>query len=585
MIRALRVALLGLVLGTAACNGCNGCNGEKNEEVAPAPAPAPAPESLLADAYVISPNPSWSKLQRGVGGAVGILPATLPSIVAMAADLDPRIASELDGGAPMFGSVAGDPAAPAFCIAMKLVDPRRARMILTDGESARYTIREDGGLTHLVAKAPPSAERKPAAAALTSNGYVVVGKLPEDLGKLAAYTTRTLPSRPLPNEGAVVIDVPRSAVSNLLAPKLEGGWSDLKAFLLAQDDRTRREHGGRAPDFGDPKAIVAALDAVVGRRIAVFRDLERVRLAFDVDESAVLVSATLTPAAGDGPAKKWVQAMRVGDAANVLGLPASSVVALSTRDTEEDRASQAGELEKAVASSLGDRLKEPDAKRLHDVLDDWTKGRDETLAISYLGGEPSGTLVTTRARDGEAANRAVRTAIDLTRAAPFKELLRVQDVTTATEDIPGFGKAQIATIAREAKKPAAPPFAVREARDGGATTKSGAAVTTKSGVAWSTESGSVLVAIGDDPLVTLKAGVRPERKLRDDPLVARFAANIGDTASTIFVGQPLRLDAKRADQAAAPIAIAVTRKGGDAVLRMDVSDALLRELSRNFLGF
>ena len=568
---------MGLVLGTAACNGCSG---EKKDAAPAAPAPVPAPESLLADAYVISPNPSWSKLQRGVGGAVGILPATLPSIVAMGADLDPRIAAELDGSAPMFGAVAGDPASPAFCIAIKLVDPRRARMMLTDGESARYTAREAGPVTHLVAKAPPAdREKKAAAAALTSNGYVVVGKLPEDLEKLAPYTTQTLPSRELPKEGAVVIDVPRSAVTNLLAPKLEGGWSDAKTFLLGQDERMRREHGGRAPDFGDPKAIVAALDAIVGRRIAVFRDLERVRIAFDVDESAVLVSATLTPVAGDGPAKKWIQGMRVGDAANVLGLSASSVVALSTRDTDDDRAAQASEMEKAIASSLGDRLKEPDAKRLHDLFDDWTKGRDEALAVSYVATEPAGTLLTTRARDGEAANRAVRTAVDLTRADPFKELLRVQDVTTATEEIPGFGKAQIATITRERKK--APPALGARERDAGA--PKGAAA--KSGVAWSTESGNVVVAIGDEPLLTLKAGVHPDKKLRDDPLVARFAASVGDTASTIVIGQPLRLDPRRADPSAAPIAIALGRKGGDAVLRLDVSDALLRELSRTFLGF
>lgn len=569
VVRALRVACLGLVLETASCNGCSG---EKKEVVPAAEAPAPTPDGLLADAYVVSPNPSWSRLQRGVGGAVGILPATLPSIVAMAADLDPRIGAELDGSAAMFGSVAGDPAAPGFCVAIKLVDPRRARLMLTDAETGRYTVRESGGVTHLVPKAPPAENRKPAAAALTGNGYVVVGKAPEDLEKLAGYTTRTLPARELPKEGALVVDVPRSAVANLLAPKLEGGWNDLKTFLLGQDERMRREHGGRAPDFGDPKPIVGALDAIVGRRIAVFRDLERVRLSFDVDDAAVLMTATLTPVAGDGPAKKWIDGMRVGDAATVLGLSASSVVALSMRDTDEDRAAQASEMEKAVASSLGDRLKEADANRLHDVFEDWTRGRDETLAISYLEGTPSGTLITTRARDGEAASRAVRSAVDLTRAAPFKDLLRVQDVTTATEDIPGFGKAQVATIARETKKTTG--------------TKRSAGTVAKSGVAWSTESGSVVVAIGDEPLATLKSGVRPEKKLRDDPLVARFAANIGETASTIVVGQPLRLDGRRgADLAAAPIAIALTRKDGSAVLRLDVSDALLRELSRTFLGF
>src|SRR5690606_16948699 len=149
-------------------------------------------------------------------------------------------------------------------------------------------------------------------------------------------------------------------------------------------------------------------------------DLERVRFALDVTDDAVHLTSTLTPVAGDGPAKKWVQAMRVGDAAALLGLPARSLVALTMRDTEEDRAAQAAEIEKAIASSLGERLKEPDAKRVHDALDDWTKGRDETLAVAYSTDEPAGTFVTTRARDAEAASRAVRSFVDLTKVSPFK---------------------------------------------------------------------------------------------------------------------------------------------------------------------
>lgn len=582
--------MLALALG-----GCSSC--EKKDEKAEAPEiPVAAPADLLADVYAISPNTSWSKLQRGIGGAVGILPATLPGIIGFMADMDPRIANEIDGGAPIYGVLAGDPAQPAFCIAMKLVDPRRAKMLLTDGETAVFNTREEPsvpgqpGLTHLVPKVrvERADKKEPAVAALTSNGYITVGKIPADLSKLAPYATRTLPGRPMPKDAAIVADVPRSAVEKVLAPKLEAAWTDAKGFLLDSDERMRGERGGRAPDFGDPKAIVAALDAVVGRRIAVFRDLERVRFALDVSEDALVLNATLTPVAGDGPAKKWVSAMRVGDAAALLGLPNTSLVAISLRDTEEDRAAQAAEMEKAIASSLGERLKEPDAKKVHDALDDWTKGRDETLAIAYSIDEPTGTFVTTRARDAEAANRSVRSVVDLTKASPFKEMLHVKDVTMSSEDVPGFGKVQIAKIAREATVRAPPPGLNTRypgARPDGGAPMAPALTAPPAGVAWSTEGGTVALALGAEPMVTFKTSARPEKKLRDDPLVARFTTNVGATASTFIVVQPLRWDAKRAHLGAAPIAAAVSRKEGDAVVRLEISDLLLREMSRYFMGF
>jgi hypothetical protein len=590
VIRVARAALPRLALAVVlALGGCSSCE-KKDDKTTIPEVPVAAPADLLADVYAISPNTSWSKLQRGIGGAVGILPATLPGIIGFMADMDPRIANEIDGASPIYGVLAGDPAHPGFCIAMKLVDPRRARLLLTDGETAVFNVREEPsasgqpGLTHLVPKTriERADKKEPAAAALTSNGYITVGKIPADLSKLAPYATRTLPSRTMPKDAAIVADVPRSAVATVLAPKLEGAWADAKGFLLVEDERMRGEHGGRPPDFGDPKAIVAALDAVVGRRIAVFRDLERVRFALDVNDDAVVLNTTLTPIAGDGPAKKWVKEMRVGDAAALLGLPSTSLVALSLRDTEEDRAAQAAELEKAIASSLGERLKEPDTKRLHDALDDWTKGRDETLAVAYSIDEPTGTFVTTRARDAEAANRAVKSVVDLTRASPFKEMLRVKDVTMTSEEVPGFGKVQVAKLAREMPVAHKPPQGLKAPPgDAGVAMMSAP----PAGVAWSTEGGTVSLALGTEPLVTFKTSARPDKKLRDDPLVARFTTNVGATASTFVVVQPLRYDSKRAHLGAAPVAAAVSRKDGDAIVRLEVSDLLLRELSRYFMGF
>jgi hypothetical protein len=550
-----------------------------------------APEGLLCDLYVAAPNASWTKLQRGIGGAVGILPATLPGLVVALLDLDVALSNELDGTSPMYGAVAGDPADPGLAIAMKLVDARRARGLLAErgGDTARYTAKEaPGGMTLLL----PSANRAGAsgsetdrqfafALAITKNGYLLVSRRSDDLGRLGPYVTRTIPARPAP-QTSVALDVPRSALQTQLKPRLEAFWKDGKSFLLGEDKRMRAERG-RAPDFGDPAAIVAALDSILARRVAIMGDLEHIRVAVDITDDAAIATATLTPVSDPAnQARKWVDGLKLGDASAVLGLPATSALALSTRDGEAERAEQAKAFEQAVASSLGSRLKDPE--RLHDVVDSATKARDEVVALAFAHDDPSGLVVRAPVRDVEAANRAIRGAFDLARAEPFKDLLHVKNVTSASEELPGLGKVDLLTMSRIVMCPPGQSEGLSRppTRDAGAP-----AAATKSsdvGVAWVVDQKTIALAAGSEPLVTLKLGTK-DRKLGDEPALKRFVTSLSSDASTVLIVQPLRLDPKRANLPAAPIGIALGRKDGSAFVRFDVSDGLLREAARWQMGF
>lgn len=567
----------------------------------PAEPPLPAPEGLLADVILPSPNASWGKLQRGIGGAVGILPASAGGIICAAAGLDPFVASEIDGAAPAFGAVAGDPTDAGYVIALKLLDLRKARGVLVDGDTARYTPRENGDITELLPKGQDRGA--PVVVGLSSNGYLLIARRSADLGRLSPYVTRTLARRELPAEGAVVLDVPRAALGSVVKPKLDDIWATAKSFLLAEDDRMRRDHGGRAPDFGDPKAIVGAADAWVVRHIAVVGDLEKMRIALDVIDDGVSVVATMTPAAGGGPASTWTESMKVGDVAPLASLPATSAVALMMRDGEEARAEQARELEKAVTSALGQRLAEADAKKLHDVLEDATKARGDVLVSSLVWDEPQSLSLRGPVRDAEAQARSLRGATELARVAPFKELLRVRDVTTSTEDVPNLGKASIVTVAREpAREPArravASPPSYPSSRGGDGGAPSGAAwgidagapapprraKKDELGLAWIIEGGALTLTTSDTPVATLSAMARPERKLVDEPAVARSLSALGSNSSAVLVVQPLRFDATRANLPAAPLVIALGRKEKKATLRVDVANGLLRELARRQMG-
>jgi hypothetical protein len=538
----------------------------------------------LCDLYVTVPNSSWGKLQRGIGGAAGILPATLPGVIVALSEVDVALGDELDGTAPMYGVAAGDPADPAFALAIKLVDPRRARGLFAEGDTARYTGKQAAGMTLLVPnRASPRDHRFEVA--ITNNGYLLMGKTAADLTRLGPYTTRTLPSRPLPAESAAALDVPRSALQTLLKPKLESLWKEGKAFLLAQDERMRAERGGRAPDFGDPAAIIAALDAVLSPRVAIVGDLDHVRVALDIVDDAAVLTATLAPASGPAnEARNWIDSMKLGDAAPVLSLPAATALAFSTRDGEPERVEQAKTLERAIASSLGPRLKDPG--KLHDVVEAMTKARDDSFALALDLDEPSGLLLRFPVRDANAQNKAIRGVFDLTRAEPFKDILHVRDVKSATELLPGLGKVDVLTLVRgDAPKPGARSNAGgprRAAPDAGAPPGKPPA---GFGAAWAIDHNALALALGPEPVVTLKINGKPDKRLADEPALRRFTTALGSNASTIIIGQPLRLDPKRANLPTAPLGIGVGKKGSDAFVRVDIPTGLLREAVRWQMGF
>lgn len=583
MKRLARLAALAAALAAASCGGCDK-KGDEPGATRQAEAPVPAPDGLLADLVVGAPNGTWMRLQRGVGGAIGILPAEVGGLVAIGLGLDPAFAREIDGAAPAFGVLAGDPAEPGWAFALKLVDLRRARGVLADGDAARFTAREAGGLTELVPKgnAPPQGTTF----GVSRGGYLLVARTPADLARLGPYASRTLPSRALPGEGSVVVDVPRASIEARIKPKLDTLWEGAKTYLLAQDERSRREHGGRAPDYADPQAIVSALDALVSKRLALVGDLERVRVVFDVGEDAALLVATMIPRGDGGPAAKWIGGMRTGDAADVLAMPAVSAIALTTRDAEGDRQEQAREVERAVTISLGARLAEADAKRLHEIVEDWTRARGETIGLAALWDEPRGMFLRGAVRDGDAAGRAVKGLLDLARVSPFKDALRVREVATTIDDAPPLGKVQVATITRDTRDAGKPR---RSSRGAGSKTADAGAPRDEArstlGLAWVVEGGALDVSTGPEPVFTLRHGAKPDKKLADEPAVVKALEPLGATASTIVVAQPLRFDPTRANLPTAPLVLGVGRKDKEAFVRVDVSSGVLRELARLLMMF
>jgi hypothetical protein len=514
----LAIVVLAVVLRPRSCESKPSPPDATVTEVAP-------PADLLAEIVLPSPNATWSKLQRGIGGAVGILPMTVPGLLVTLADLDPALGAELDGTSPLYAIVAGT----KIAIAMRLVDARRARSLLGD-----------------------AGPKKDFAFVLTEDGWAVVARTRSEIDALAPYLTKTLPARPVP-AGAIVIDV----VGPALASVLGDAWNRGKAYLEAQDARMRAERG-RAPDFGDPAAILRALDGIVRARLAVLGDVKRAHLVVDVDADGIIANGTIAKPTGEALA--WAKAMSVGDASELRALPASAALAIAMRDDEASIRAQGESLRSFVTTAF--RPKDPAV--LDRAVTLATKARGETSAVAVLLDEPQGAFLESAVRDKDAADGALRAIAEL--AASFKELLRVREPTITTQEQAELGPVSVASFARTSK-----------GRDAGAAAPPLAA-------AWSIKEGTARIGLGLEPVVTMRLAAR-EKKLGDEPSLSKFLAAIGADASTIVVAQPLRVDPKRAALPTAPLAIAVGRRGDDVFLRAEAGFPVLREVARWQVGF
>jgi len=582
----LRCVLLALVLlGLIGCQGC-GC-GKSDAALDAATAsepPVPPPEGLLAEAVVVDPNVTWGKVQRGTGGALALMPMNLGGLATSLASLDPTLGSEIDGTAPAFGAVAAGPSgieSVSYAVAIRLLDERRTRGTLFDGPNARYTARDTSAGTLLVPKGGTGAATPlPVAAAVARGGFLLLARNEADLVRLGPYVSRTLSARPLPS-GSVAVDVPHSAFSGPISPYLASLWSSFRADMEQQDARMREAHGGKVPDFGDPRAIVEMGDAFVKDKIGILGDLERARIVIDPSDDGMRIVATFVPLAGDGPAARTIRAMRVGNAAPLLDVPKGSSTALLLRSDADERRENAHDVSLAVAKALGDRIDPDGREKLEHALADWSKGRGDFLSVSWLGlgfaDARSGVLVHAPATDAESASRALRSLVGLGEKPAFKgpleTFLQVRQISTSQVDVPGLGKVELSAITRgPSKKGGEPPK--------------------KAGVAWrvygaapgSADGAQIDVAMAEDPIALLREPSENAGKAGDDPDFASAVKRLGSDVTSALVVRRTALDPARAG---AGLALVLTwgREGSDARAYLEASHALTREAIRRAGGF
>ncbi len=521
-----------------------------------------APEDLLADGVAISPNTTWSRIQRGVGGALGLMPQTMGSVMCSLAGIDLALGGEIDGASPAYFAVAGDVDAPSWVLVAKLVELRKARGVLLESETAKYTGREEGSMTVLVPRGAGAGAPSGLGVAVTRSGYLVVGSDAAALQKLGPYATRNLP-REAPPKAAVHADVKPKALSGKLRPLLERRWQALMLDLLAEDGKMRAAHAGRPPDFAEPKAIVAVADGLVQRRLAAFGAIDKLRLDLEATDEDVHLAIEVEGGATPG----GLSPMTVGSTSPLLEVPKDAIAALLTRSQPDERAADAKEIEAALTSALGPRLPEAEGKKLRAAIDGFARGRGDALTLVALGGERKAKGLVLRTpvstQDAELARRSVSDAADLLRAPVFKDPLRLKSVSRSSGEAKGVGKCDVLEVLIEGK---------------------GKLPDTKVGLAWESEGGTLCAALGDAPLELVARVSHPEQKLSDEKTLAAYVDALGKEASFVLLAQPFLVDQSKPVPTAPAVLAWGTRGANARWVRVDVSDRVLRELMKKQLG-
>jgi len=573
------LALLGFTVpGVGGCGTCGTPSGSGAAvDAAQAEAmdpPVPAPEGLLAEAWLRAPDATWSKIQRGVSGAVALLPPTVGELACAFAGLDSPLSQLLDGKATAY-LVLGDGGAagpPAWVVALPLTSSAAAATMLFDGGDAasakpRYTARDVGGMRLL-----SSADRPPtvtAALARGSPGWLVLASGEADLARLGPYAVRTMPTKAAPSEvAALVADVPQAALAGALSSWVGARWGQTRAWLEARDDEQRSKHGGRAPDFGDPRPVVAALDRVVKGRSALLAQARTAHLVIDAGDDDVHAELLVTPGADEASAG-LLGSMTPGDARPLDDVPADAALAVLVREGSQARTEDATALMAMLDQALGDRLHEDDARALHTAITDWVRARGDWWTGALAWGDRDaarGLWVRAPATTADESMHAVRELVDLSHRRPLQDLLATSlhlgPASVTSVDTPPLGKVSLATFVDLAASPRKPDA-------------SGAL-----GVAWGMHDSELLVAAGPMAPQLLLTESAPPKRLGDDPRSAGVLAALGSNVTLAVFAQPLRFEAAHAADSSAPAVIAWGRKGDGLWGRLDLADTLLRELLR-----
>src|SRR5690606_16208754 len=165
-------------------------------------------------------------------------------------------------------------------------------------------------------------------------------------------------------------------------------WRAYEVELKAAEQQARKQQGGRAPDFGEPSAVQAALAGGVDAVLALLDSTRELRVGVVSGDDTWSLRAKLTPG-NSGAAHDLVLEQVTGSAEPLTRLPNNTQLVLLTRSSAKERAKSAAELAGQLKALFGARLSEEEQARLTRGLSLLAGGRgDATMLGLVLGSDP-----------------------------------------------------------------------------------------------------------------------------------------------------------------------------------------------------
>lgn len=536
----LFAAVLGM--STSSCRGCSKKGPDLSAPIVEAPVAAPA--LLLAEMTVENPDAFWGKLQHGMGGLAGLMPASTGGLLAALAALDSAAGPIVDGASPAYAAIVGTTTAKRWAAAVRVTDLPHARQALFDGPAAKYNPVDDGDFVLLAPKAAPTTPA-PYTFAISKTGYLVIAPTKENVEEIGPYLVRTMPTHPRATADAT-LDVPHAALAGPLHDGLMERWVERTKDLAALAKNEADAHG-READFADPAGILAASDQAMQKRLTALADVASIHVDFTANADLLDAEAILTPGDGNGPAAQWLATTSHGDLTPLLEAP-QGYGGVLWRTSDADRASFAVDGDQLLRRVFARRLDEAEFATAHQALTDWAAGVGDHTVVTASGAPVFSVRVTTPTTHPVEIAKGTREALELVSKAlqsgTFEPLIGKPNVVFGTDDIVGLGKAQTMTVYR-ADQP-------------------------NVSAAWLTQAGNFKLVFASDASAALGA---PDKAplWKDDPRVGPRAIALGPNVGLAVVAKPLAAD---------PNAFAFASFGLDGSrgkVTLTLSDVLLRE--------
>ena len=443
-----------------------------------------------------------------VGGFLVLAPPTFGGVLAAYA-AEPQLAACVDGAMPAYAALGeGD-----WVVASHVAGVARARDALlgVDASTSRFARDETvkgGGLEIFRPKDETGAWVG------LSREYLLIGSDRRAIEELGPYAYRTLPTKP-PSTAALFATATHAGLAGWVHTTLEKRWSGARKFLLDKDEEQRKAHGGRAPDFGDPKPLVAAAGSVVDRYLVALAAMQSAEASVDIDDTGIVLHLDLTPPAGDNPAARWLGELHGGSTAPLVAQDADALVTLFWRTSPSERAATAKDAASTLAEALGDRLPASERTDLGALLSRLADKRGEWASFSFRGGVATGVVLRLAAQEPKELVPVFDQTFDLAHKPGFGTWLRdaagVKGVKIDAHEFSGLGPGKRA----------------RTVRDG-----------MPIDVGWLARSDELAVGAGLD-VDALLATLVPKRRYADDPVIASALGGLGAEVAWALVARPL----------------------------------------------